>query len=100
MKKRLALFTTLALAFSAASPAKDANSVLQEARQAMGTVASIQYSGTGMSGFFGQALLAVKEWPRRKLSAYTRTVNYEQRSARDELTFEEAVLAVNSRTRR
>jgi len=26
-----------------------------------------------------------------KLSAYTRTVNYEQRSARDELTFEEAV---------
>jgi glyoxylase-like metal-dependent hydrolase (beta-lactamase superfamily II) len=95
MKKRLALVTTLftatALALGAVSHAKDANSVLKEAQQAMGTVKSIQYSGTGMSGFFGQALIAGKEWPRRDLAAYTRTINYEQRSARDELTFTQPV---------
>ena len=85
MKNRLAwsttLFTTAALAFCGAGFAKDAKSVLQEAQQAMGSVKSIQYSGSGMNAFFGQALIAGKEWPRRDLSAYTRTINYEQRSA-------------------
>jgi glyoxylase-like metal-dependent hydrolase (beta-lactamase superfamily II) len=89
--KTLALFTTLALTLSMTSAAQDANKVLQEARQAMGTVTSIQYSGTGMNAFFGQALLAGKEWPRRELSAFTRSINYEQRSARDELTFTQPV---------
>jgi glyoxylase-like metal-dependent hydrolase (beta-lactamase superfamily II) len=57
----------------------------------MGTPASIQYSGTGMNAFFGQALTAGEAWPRRDLSGYTRTINYEQRSSRDELTFAQAV---------
>jgi glyoxylase-like metal-dependent hydrolase (beta-lactamase superfamily II) len=61
--------------------------VLSDAQQAMGTVNSIQYSGTGMNAFFGQALTAGQEWPRRDMSSYTRTVNYEQRSARDEMNF-------------
>ncbi len=91
MTIRVALFTTLALSFSVAVTAKDANSVLQEARQAMGNPASIQYSGTGMNAFFGQALLAGKEWPRRDLSAFTRSINYTQRSARDEMTFTQPV---------
>ena len=34
----------------------DAQSVLQSSQKAMGTVKSIQYSGTGMNAFFGQAL--------------------------------------------
>jgi glyoxylase-like metal-dependent hydrolase (beta-lactamase superfamily II) len=53
----------------------------------MGDVNSIQYSGTGMNAFFGQALTAGQEWPRRELSSFTRAVNYEQRSGRDELNF-------------
>jgi glyoxylase-like metal-dependent hydrolase (beta-lactamase superfamily II) len=93
--KRLAGFSTLALILSLALPAgavaKDAKSVLQEAQQAMGNVTSIQYSGTGMNAFFGQALIAGQEWPRRELSAYTRAINYEQRSARDQLTFVQPV---------
>jgi glyoxylase-like metal-dependent hydrolase (beta-lactamase superfamily II) len=94
MKKRLALISTLfaaALGLSGATLAKDANSVLKEAQQTMGAVKSIQYSGSGMSGFFGQALIAGQEWPRRDLNAFTRTVNYDQRSARDELTFAQPV---------
>ena len=91
MKTTLAAFTTLLLSFSLVATAKDAKSVLQEARQAMGDVKTIQYSGTGMNAFFGQALIAGQEWPRRDLAGYTRTINYEQRTLRDELTFTQPV---------
>src|SRR5512145_337248 len=87
MDKKLWLATGLALAIAACSGPRDANSVLQDAQAAMGNVNSIQYSGTGMNAFFGQALTAGQEWPRRELSSFTRAVNYEQRSASDELNF-------------
>jgi len=48
---------------------------------------SIQFSGTGMSAFVGQALTAGQEWPRRDLASFTRTINYAQRSSRNELGF-------------
>jgi glyoxylase-like metal-dependent hydrolase (beta-lactamase superfamily II) len=87
MKKRLWLAIGLALAVVGCSGTKDVNGVLQDAQAAMGNVSSIQYSGTGMNAFFGQALTAGEEWPRRELTSFTRTINYEQRSAREELAF-------------
>lgn len=87
MDKKLWLATALALAIAGCSTTKDVNSVLQDAQTAMGNVNSIQYSGTGMNAFFGQALTAGQEWPRRELSSFTRAVNYEQKSAKDELNF-------------
>jgi glyoxylase-like metal-dependent hydrolase (beta-lactamase superfamily II) len=44
-----------------------------------------------MNAFFGQALTAGKEWPRRDLTAYTRTINYDQKSSREEMTFAQQV---------
>jgi hypothetical protein len=85
MAKRLCL--ALAFMTAACSSPRDAASVLRDAQQAMGSVNSIQYSGTGMNAFFGQALTAGQEWPRRDMSSFTRAVNYEQRSARDEMNF-------------
>src|SRR4029453_18594012 len=85
MSKGLCL--ALALMMAACSSPRDAASVLRDAQQAMGSVNSIQYSGTGMNAFFGQALTAGQEWPRRDMSSFTREVNYEQRSARDEMNF-------------
>ena len=81
----------LALTVAGCSGPRDAGSVVRDAESAMGTVTSIQYSGTGMNAFFGQALTAGEAWPRRDLSGYTRTINYEQRSARDELNFAQPV---------
>jgi len=40
-----------------------------------------------MSAFVGQALTAGQEWPRRDLASFTRTINYAQRSSRNELGF-------------
>ena len=87
MTKRLCLVAAIVLTAAGCSSPRDAASVLRDAQQAMGSVNSIQYSGTGMNAFFGQALTAGQEWPRRDMSSYTRTINYEQRSARDEMNF-------------
>ena len=91
MRTKLWMAVGLALVAAGCSGPKDANGVLRDAQAAMGNVSSIQYSGTGMNGFFGQALTAGQEWPRRDLSSFTRTVNYEQRSAREELNFAQPV---------
>ena len=84
MKNRLCLAIGLT---TGALLAQDAKTVLQNAGKAMGSVKSIQYSGTGMNAFFGQALTAGKEWPRRDLTSYSRTINYDQKSASEEFVF-------------
>jgi hypothetical protein len=85
MQKKHVVLIVLGLVTSAC--AKDANSVLNSAQSAMGNPKSIQYSGTGMNAFFGQALTAGKEWPRRDLTGYTRAINYDQKSSKEEMSF-------------
>jgi glyoxylase-like metal-dependent hydrolase (beta-lactamase superfamily II) len=75
------------VAVGCSTPPKTAATVLQDAQKALGAASSIQYSGTGMSAFVGQALLAGEPWPVRELSSFTETVNYDQKSARAELNF-------------
>jgi glyoxylase-like metal-dependent hydrolase (beta-lactamase superfamily II) len=87
MTTRFWLAAALALTFAGCNRAPTATSVLQDAQDAMGNPSSIQYSGTGMNAFFGQALTAGEAWPRRDLASYTKTINYDQRSAREELNF-------------
>jgi len=87
MRARFWFLTGLVLAIAGCGGTRDANSVLQDALDTMGDVSSIQYSGTGMNAFFGQALTAGREWPQRELSSFTRTINYDQQSASDELEF-------------
>jgi glyoxylase-like metal-dependent hydrolase (beta-lactamase superfamily II) len=85
---RAGLFATgLALAVACSAPPKTATSVLQDAQKALGDVKTIQFSGTGMSAFVGQALAAGEPWPARELSAFTETINYDQKSAKVDLSF-------------
>lgn len=91
MTNKLWLAAGLALIVAGCSSAKTATSVLEDAQEAMGNPTSIQYSGTGMSAFFGQALTAGEAWPPRELTTYTRTINYDQKSAREELNFAQPV---------
>lgn len=81
----------IALALLTTACTKDANSVLKSAQSAMGDPKSIQYSGTGMNAFFGQSLTAGKEWPRRNLTSYSRTINYDAKSSREEMAFTQPV---------
>ncbi len=70
---------------------RDVTRVLEDSLAAMGDVSSIEYSGAGMNAFFGQALIAGQEWPRRELSNFTARVNYDQESAQNELEFAQPV---------
>ena len=88
MKRRILLAVGVALVATACSaPPKTAATVLQDAQKALGPASSIQYTGTGMSAFVGQALTAGEPWPARELSSFTETINYDQKSAQAELNF-------------
>jgi glyoxylase-like metal-dependent hydrolase (beta-lactamase superfamily II) len=91
MATRFTLTLTVCLAAAATAAAQDAKTVLQNAEKAMGDPQSIQYSGAGMNAFFGQALTAGQEWPRRDLTSYTRSINYQQKSSREEYVFAQPV---------
>jgi glyoxylase-like metal-dependent hydrolase (beta-lactamase superfamily II) len=91
MLKRLSLAIGLVAALAACSSPKTATSVLQDAQTALGDVMTIRYAGSGTNGNFGQALTAGEAWPLRDLSGYSRAINFEQRSAQDDLNFAEPV---------
>src|SRR5215510_7910702 len=68
--------------------AQDARSVLQAAMKAMGTanVKTIQYTGTGWNAAVGQSFSPQEDWPRFEVTRYTRTIDYDAKSSREELT--------------
>jgi hypothetical protein len=80
----------LAIALAATTPevieAQSAQSVLQAAAQAMGTnnLRCVTYTGAGYVGIVGQNYDIRTDWARVELASYTRTINYEQRAAREE----------------
>ena len=82
----LVLFTALALGVGTAA-AQDARSVLQAASTAMGAsnLKSIQYSGTGWAGNMGQSFAPNDDWPRVEVTSYSRTIDYEARSSKEEV---------------
>jgi glyoxylase-like metal-dependent hydrolase (beta-lactamase superfamily II) len=82
---------SLAIALAGAAWAQDAKTVLQDAAKAMGSPKSIVYSGTGFNGFFGQAVQPGYSWPQRELTGYTRSINYDQKSSKEEFVFKEQV---------
>jgi len=65
---------------SKSGAAEDAKTVLENAQKAMGHVKTVQFSGTGMNAFFGQALSAGKEWPRRDLESFSEAYNLDQKA--------------------
>ncbi len=45
---------------------------------------SLEYSGSGVTFAFGQSAAPGQPWPRLNLKSFTRSVNYETASLRDE----------------
>jgi len=87
MNTSIKTFLTVGLCCFLAACASTPKSVVEGAQKVMGDPTSIQYSANGMNAFFGQALSAGKEWPRRQLTSYTRTINYAQKSSSEQLNF-------------
>src|SRR4030095_16789357 len=86
MAKRLWLCLSLALLMTESAAGQDARSVLQAAASAMGVanMRSIQYSGTGWQCMVGQNFAPDLDWPRVDLTNYTRTIDFDTMSSREE----------------
>ena len=89
MARRLCVLVVAALALMIqAAAAQDARATLQAASAAMGAanLRSVQITGTGWNAAVGQSFSPEEDWPRFEVTRYTRTIDYEGRSSREELT--------------
>jgi glyoxylase-like metal-dependent hydrolase (beta-lactamase superfamily II) len=70
------------------APAQDARGVLQAAAKNMGadTLRTIEITGTGMNAAVGQSYAPGTDWPRFEITSYTKTIDYDNRASREQLT--------------
>ena len=84
----LAALLALIVAMENRPRAQDARAIVQAAAQAMGTASlkTVQYAGTGWNAAVGQSFSPSEDWPRFEITRYTRTIDYDAKSSREELT--------------
>jgi glyoxylase-like metal-dependent hydrolase (beta-lactamase superfamily II) len=87
MRTALALTAALLLATPLTATAQDARATLAAAATALGAdaVKSLEYSGSGINFALGQSGAPGQPWPRFNVKSFTRSVNYETASLRDEI---------------
>ncbi len=89
MTRKLCVLAALVGFMAGDTAGQDARSVLQAAATAMGAtnLKTIQYSGAGWTAAVGQSFsLATGDWPRFEVPSYTRTIDYDAGSLREEIT--------------
>src|SRR5215470_18566426 len=64
---------------------QDAKTALAGVTKAMGDPKSLQYTGSGTLWALGQSAYPGAQWPRFNIKSYTRAVNYDTASMRDEV---------------
>src|SRR3990172_3746232 len=83
-------FVLLALIAGTASgqSATDARTVLQNSMKAMGgtDLKTLQYSGAGWSSMIGQTFGLAEDWPHYEVADYTRTIDYDAKTSREDYT--------------
>ena len=86
MAKRLSVLVALGALLAGTAAAQDTQRVLRAAADAMGDPSNVMYSGTGWVANVGQSYTPDDDWPRFEVTAYTRTIDYDDRSSREEYT--------------
>jgi len=87
MRTALALTAALLLALPVSAAGQDARAAVEGAAKALGAsgLKSLEYSGSGIQFQVGQSAAPGQSWPRFNIKSFTRSVNYETASLRDEL---------------
>ena len=87
MRTALALMAAFLLCVPAVSHAQSGRATLEGAAKALGadTLKSLEYSGSGVNFALGQSAAPGQPWPRFNVKSFTRSVNYEAASLRDEI---------------
>jgi glyoxylase-like metal-dependent hydrolase (beta-lactamase superfamily II) len=86
MAKKIWMMAAAIALCAVAASAQDVKTRLQSAMKVIGDVKSIQYSGTGKVDAFGQSFTPTSAWPALNLTSYTKTIDYDSKSAKEELT--------------
>jgi glyoxylase-like metal-dependent hydrolase (beta-lactamase superfamily II) len=86
MGRVLALITAVLLLFPVSGGAQDSRAALEAASKALGAdgLKTIQYSASGVNFAIGQSQVPGAAWPRFNIPTFTRSINYETASLRDE----------------
>ena len=97
MATRFWLSLSLSVLMTGSATAQNVQSVLQATAIAMGmeNLTSIQYSGTGWQGRVGQNVSPDLDWPRVELTSYTRTIDFETMSSKEEYVREQGGQVTN-----
>jgi glyoxylase-like metal-dependent hydrolase (beta-lactamase superfamily II) len=81
----LALITAVLVGVPSPGAAQDARATLEAAAKALGAdVKSIQYSAAGVNFAIGQSQVPGSAWPRFNIPSFSRAINYETASLREE----------------
>lgn len=86
MARIVALITAVLLCLPGTAAAQDARAALQNAARALGAdgLKSLTFTASGVSFAPGQSATPGAPWPRFNIPTFTRAVNYETASLRDE----------------
>ena len=97
MATRFWLSLSLSVLVTGSATAQNVQSVLQATAIAMGmeNLTSIQYSGIGWQGRVGQNVSPDRDWPRVELTSYTRTIDFETLSSKEEYVREQGGQVTN-----
>ena len=84
----VAALLTLVAAMENRPRAQDGRAIVQAAARAMGTanLKTVQYAGTGWNAAVGQSFSPAEDWPRFDITRYSRTIDFDAKSSREELT--------------
>jgi glyoxylase-like metal-dependent hydrolase (beta-lactamase superfamily II) len=86
MATKKSMLFALGMLVASCAAAQDARVVLQAAADAIGArnVRSIEYTGAGWVAAVGQSFTPDEDWPRFEVLSYSRTIDYQNRSSREE----------------
>ena len=87
---RFWLSLSLSALITGPAAAQSVQSVLQATAITMGmeNLSSIEYSGTGWQGRVGQNVAPDRDWPRVELTAYSRAIDFDAMSSKEEFVRE------------
>jgi glyoxylase-like metal-dependent hydrolase (beta-lactamase superfamily II) len=84
-KKLIFVLVIMCVLIPRLSDGQEAKAVLEGVAKAMGDVKTLQYTGSGSTFAVGQSPSPGTPWPSFNAKSYTRSVNYDTASMRDEI---------------
>ena len=102
MVRRLSILVALIALSAGTASAQDARTVLQNSLKAMGgeTLKTIQWTAAGWASDMGQTYGLAEDWPHYEVADYTRVIDYDAKSSREDFTRRQGTYPLQGRNPR